>query len=545
MSALDLLALAPAAPAAPPVVLTAEPVPSAAGEAEFAGMIESATRRAEASAAGTAAAPSPGLRRLDAPLLSAQTVPEPVPEDTPADPASGSAPRPAGNAAAHDALTGSLAEAATGDDRKTGQAEAPETAAGPSLPDPFVPIPPVPAPPDPVASNPAAPTPAYPTTAEASSAEVSAPIPASTAPPGDDTAGLAASREATTPSSERAPATKPEVSTSAEPGAEASSRPPPAPPTAPHPTGAAVATSVPAQTAQLLAAAGLIRLDARSGPGSPPPPSDDAGPSPTLLQAETAGADGPHATGAPSRTGLLNPDTARTQATDAAPAANTPPADSATTVGEARAETAGDPTAVTAAVTAQTSMTPAIGADLPDLGSTAAAPIGAPLSEAIEFSNAPRAAVSASLSTAETTVALADQIARRVSGRSTRFEIGLTPDGLGRVDVTLNIGADGALTAELAFDTPQAAGELRGRAEELRRQLQDAGFTLSRDALSFAERDTGQSGGGNSRSSREFLAESARAFAGAGRLTEAAETVLALPAWAARSLTPSGVDVKV
>ena len=152
---------------------------------------------------------------------------------------------------------------------------------------------------------------------------------------------------------------------------------------------------------------------------------------------------------------------------------------------------------------------------------------------------------SISTATADTVAALGAQIARRLESRSTRFEIGLTPDGMGQVDVTLDIDADGGLTARLAFDNPLSAAELRGRVDELRRQLQEAGFTVGQDALSFTERDAGQSGGRDGRSAREFLAESARAFAGAGRLNDAAETALTTPVWASRSQTPTGVDVKV
>ena len=152
---------------------------------------------------------------------------------------------------------------------------------------------------------------------------------------------------------------------------------------------------------------------------------------------------------------------------------------------------------------------------------------------------------SASITTAETVAALSAQIARRLESRATRFEIGLTPDGLGQVDVTLDIDADGGLTARLAFDNPLSAAELRGRSDELRRQLQEAGFTVGQDALSFSERDAGQSGGRDGRSAREFLAESARAFAGAGRLNDAAETALTAPVWTSRTQTPTGVDVKV
>lgn len=145
-------------------------------------------------------------------------------------------------------------------------------------------------------------------------------------------------------------------------------------------------------------------------------------------------------------------------------------------------------------------------------------------------------------STIETTAQLAAQIARRLEGRSTRFDMALTPDDLGRVDVSLDIDADGGLTARLAFDNPLAATELRGRADELRRQLQDAGFTVGADSLSFSEREAGSSNGG---SDQRFGQGAARAFVGAGRLTDDLEAVAVTPAWISHSQTPQGVDLKV
>ena len=145
-------------------------------------------------------------------------------------------------------------------------------------------------------------------------------------------------------------------------------------------------------------------------------------------------------------------------------------------------------------------------------------------------------------STIETTAQLAAQIARRLEGRSTRFDMALTPDDLGRVDVSLDIDADGGLTARLAFDNPLAATELRGRADELRRQLQDAGFTVGADSLSFSEREAGSSNGG---SDQRFGRGAERAFIGAGRLTDDLETVAVPPAWISHSQTPQGVDLKV
>lgn len=143
-----------------------------------------------------------------------------------------------------------------------------------------------------------------------------------------------------------------------------------------------------------------------------------------------------------------------------------------------------------------------------------------------------------SRATVETTAMIAAQIMRRLEGRSTRFEMALTPDDLGRVDVSMEVGADGALTARLAFDNPAAAAELRGRADELRRQLQDAGFQLSQDSLQFAERDAS--------SGRGFDRRQDRAFAGAARVTADADVAAPPPGrWTPLTLSPQGVDMKV
>jgi len=147
-----------------------------------------------------------------------------------------------------------------------------------------------------------------------------------------------------------------------------------------------------------------------------------------------------------------------------------------------------------------------------------------------------------SLAAIETTAQLALQIARRVEGRTTRFEMALTPEGLGRVDIRLDIDAEGRLSARLAFDNPAAATELRGRADELRRQLQEAGFNVGSDSLSFSERETGSSPGGSDRRSER---EAERAFAGASRLTAEVETSAPPPAWTSFTQTPQGVDLKV
>ena len=84
----------------------------------------------------------------------------------------------------------------------------------------------------------------------------------------------------------------------------------------------------------------------------------------------------------------------------------------------------------------------------------------------------------------QTVANLAAQIAKKLDGRSTRFDVQLDPAGLGRVDVRMEIGASGRMTAAMTFDTPQAAAELRARAAELQRHLEQAGFDMS-GGLSF------------------------------------------------------------
>lgn len=141
----------------------------------------------------------------------------------------------------------------------------------------------------------------------------------------------------------------------------------------------------------------------------------------------------------------------------------------------------------------------------------------------------------------DATAQIAAQIQRRLEGRSTRFEIALRPAELGRVDVKLDIDAEGRLAARLAFDNPAAATDLRGRVDDLRRQLEAAGFELADDAFEFAERDSGSSAFDRGQDARHGHD---RAFAAAARLKTEID-VAQPPQWLALSLSPSGVDMKV
>ncbi|VXA91297.1 flagellar hook-length control protein FliK [Brevundimonas sp. G8] len=194
--------------------------------------------------------------------------------------------------------------------------------------------------------------------------------------------------------------------------------------------------------------------------------------------------------------------------------------------------------------TTETAATPAPLAVAPTVAQTTSA--GAADTQAIQQAVAPDRDLGLSTlsrATVETTAQLAAQIARRLDSRSTRFDMVLTPEDLGRVDVSLEIGKDGQLSARLAFDNPAAAADLKGRADELRRQLQDAGFQVAGDALDFSQRDPSAGNGGafDRQQQRNAL------FAGGSRLAAQADTpiVPAPGAWINHSQTPERVDLKV
>lgn len=178
----------------------------------------------------------------------------------------------------------------------------------------------------------------------------------------------------------------------------------------------------------------------------------------------------------------------------------------------------------------------------PEASTASPAPVDAQPAQQAAVSSHAQGLPTLSRATVETTAQLAAQMARKLEGRSTRFDMVLTPEDLGRVDVSLEIGKDGQLSARLAFDNPAAAADLKGRADELRRQLQEAGFQVAGDALDFSQRDPSAGGGAFERQQQRNAL-----FAGGSRLAAQADTpiVPAPGAWINHSLTPDRVDLKV
>jgi hypothetical protein len=101
--------------------------------------------------------------------------------------------------------------------------------------------------------------------------------------------------------------------------------------------------------------------------------------------------------------------------------------------------------------------------------------------------------------THETVANLAAQVVKKLDGHSTKFDVQLNPLGLGEVNVSVEIAANGKMTAAMSFETTHAAAELRGRSHELQRALEQAGFDVS-GGLTF---DVASERGGNGRSFAE------------------------------------------
>ena len=195
----------------------------------------------------------------------------------------------------------------------------------------------------------------------------------------------------------------------------------------------------------------------------------------------------------------------------------TPPAKASTKPDAASAPAAADadPTAAAdqpASANAAQASLPAV-ADAADRSAKSASDGPAPVAETQSTSNgadstsalvtvaAPQTSVQASANLAAANGSaivsqIAAQVAKSVDGKSTRFDIALDPAGLGHVDVKVEIGAQGQVTAQLSFDNAHAAAAAKSQAGQLQQALEQAGFNISQGGLSF---DVGGQGAGFAR----------------------------------------------
>lgn len=99
------------------------------------------------------------------------------------------------------------------------------------------------------------------------------------------------------------------------------------------------------------------------------------------------------------------------------------------------------------------------------------------------------------------------------------------------------------MSAQLAFDNPQSAAELRSRASDLHKALEQAGFDLS-GGLSFdVASDQGRQNGRGLQQDDNGAAFRGRAFQVALSANDAADAAPAAHAYSRRAA--SGVDVRI
>ncbi len=80
---------------------------------------------------------------------------------------------------------------------------------------------------------------------------------------------------------------------------------------------------------------------------------------------------------------------------------------------------------------------------------------------------------------------VAVQMARNLTSGVNRFELRLDPPELGRIDIRMEINADGQVQASLSVDRADALDLLRGDARLLERALNEAGLKTENGSLSF------------------------------------------------------------
>ena len=86
---------------------------------------------------------------------------------------------------------------------------------------------------------------------------------------------------------------------------------------------------------------------------------------------------------------------------------------------------------------------------------------------------------------------IAVNIARHAITGTNRFALRLDPPELGRVDIQMQMSADGRVNAHLTAERPETLDLLQRDARALERALNDAGLDADKDSLSFSLKQQG------------------------------------------------------
>lgn len=102
------------------------------------------------------------------------------------------------------------------------------------------------------------------------------------------------------------------------------------------------------------------------------------------------------------------------------------------------------------------------------------------------------AAATARGNSAATTQMIGLQMSRNAASKIDTFTMQLEPADLGRLEVQMNFGKDGAVSAKLIADKPETLSLLQRDSAQLERILQQSGLEVADGALSFDLRDQSQ-----------------------------------------------------
>jgi flagellar hook-length control protein FliK len=123
----------------------------------------------------------------------------------------------------------------------------------------------------------------------------------------------------------------------------------------------------------------------------------------------------------------------------------------------------------------------------------AAAPNSTSAAQQAQQNTSPQAANSARFTAANTAVAdqVSVQISKAINAGNDKISIQLKPADLGRVDVQMEVGHDGRVTAVVTADNKSTLDLLQKDSKELQQALQQAGLQADGDSLSFNLREQG------------------------------------------------------
>jgi hypothetical protein len=88
-----------------------------------------------------------------------------------------------------------------------------------------------------------------------------------------------------------------------------------------------------------------------------------------------------------------------------------------------------------------------------------------------------------------TIASLSAQIIQQAGQKSSRFDVQLTPEGLGRVDVAVQIDSQGNVTASLSFEKPDSAALVKDESGALQSALASAGLSLDSLKIDHVQAD--------------------------------------------------------